>query len=280
MTGLLPRDSLTGVRVGLSASDSPDLGRLGLLPDHFRLALAEIARTVLVGGGTLAYGGHLQPDGHTSFLLREVQRYGPLDEPPLLICLAWQNHRRLPLPELRRLCRDAALHATVVCLDPAGNEVDPAQGRGDDPAPVDESERAPALTAMRAWLARRVDGQVVIGGRRAGFTGRMPGLFEETLLAVEHRTPLYLAGGFGGATWDVARTVGVGDPDFLPAAEQAGPPDPGYRDALARLADRSAGLAENGLSAEENRRLSETHRPGEIAGLVGLGLGRLNAGRR
>ncbi|MGX4656874.1 hypothetical protein ACWCHM_24620 [Micromonospora sp. SCSIO 07396] len=281
MTSLLPRDSLAGVRVGLSSSDSPDLGRLGLLPSHFRLALAEIARTVLIGGGSLAYGGHLDSDGHTSFLLREVQRYGPLDEPPLLICLAWQNHRRMPLPELRRLCRDAALYATVVCLDPNGEEVDPAQGRGDDPAPVAESERAPALTAMRAWLAERVDGRVIIGGRRAGFSGRMPGLFEEALLAVRCRTPLYLVGGFGGATWDLVRTFGLGDPDFIPVVASAdATTDPRYRNALDLLGGGSASVPDNGLSVEENRRLSETHRPGEIAGLVGLGLGRLNVGRR
>ncbi|MFC0006358.1 hypothetical protein [Micromonospora siamensis] len=277
MTSLLPGNALAGVRVGLSASDSPDLARLGLLPNHFRLALAEIARTVLVGGGTLAYGGHLRPDGHTAFLLREVQRYGPLDSPPLLLALAWQNHRQVPLPELRRLRDEAGLYAGTVFLDPAGGEVDPARERGDEPAPVAEADRAPALTAMRSYLAERVDGRVVIGGRRSGFGGRMPGLIEEVLLALDHGTPLYLAGGFGGTTWDILRVLGLGDPDWLPPDEGAEPPDPRYRDAIAQLAARAGDVPDNGLTTQENRRLAETHRPSEIAGLVGLGLGRLHS---
>ena len=56
---LLAADALKGTRIALSASPSPDFERLGLLDTHFRLALAEIARSVLVSGGKLAYGGHL-----------------------------------------------------------------------------------------------------------------------------------------------------------------------------------------------------------------------------
>src|SRR5437764_74799 len=47
---LLAPDALSGVQIALSASESPDLLRLGLLDTHFRLALAETARSVLVGG--------------------------------------------------------------------------------------------------------------------------------------------------------------------------------------------------------------------------------------
>ncbi len=48
---LLPSNALANVRLGISVSDSPDLARLGLLETHFRLALGEIARCVLVSGG-------------------------------------------------------------------------------------------------------------------------------------------------------------------------------------------------------------------------------------
>ncbi len=54
---LLPSNAFTGIRLGISVSDSADLARLGLLETHFRLALGEIARCVLVSGGQLAYGG-------------------------------------------------------------------------------------------------------------------------------------------------------------------------------------------------------------------------------
>ncbi len=101
MTDLLPPDALRGQRIGVSVSQSPDLDRLGLRETHFRLAVAEIARAILVAGGTLAYGGHLDPEGYTSFMVQELQRYSRTDQ-PLRVCLAWQEHRRLLLSELRR----------------------------------------------------------------------------------------------------------------------------------------------------------------------------------
>lgn len=52
---LLPPDALRGMRLGISVSESTDLGRLGLLEEHFRLALGEITRVVLVSGG----GSHM-----------------------------------------------------------------------------------------------------------------------------------------------------------------------------------------------------------------------------
>jgi hypothetical protein len=74
-TFLLPPDALKGVRLGVSVSESPDLTRLGFFEDHLRMALGEIARCVMVSGGTLGYGGHLSPDGYTTFLIHEVHRY-------------------------------------------------------------------------------------------------------------------------------------------------------------------------------------------------------------
>ena len=60
---LLSVDTLTGTRIGISASNSDDLDRLGLLEGHFNLALGELARTTLLLGGRLQYCGHLRPDG-------------------------------------------------------------------------------------------------------------------------------------------------------------------------------------------------------------------------
>ncbi len=48
MIELLPTNGLAGKRIAISASQSADLQRLGLTEVHFRLALGEIARSVLV----------------------------------------------------------------------------------------------------------------------------------------------------------------------------------------------------------------------------------------
>ncbi|MGH3687954.1 MAG: hypothetical protein ACRDRE_24160 [Pseudonocardiaceae bacterium] len=280
---LLPPDALRGMRLGISVSESTDLGRLGLLEEHFRLALGEIARVVLVSGGGLAYGGDLRPGGYTEFLEGELQRYGRRDR-PLLVCLAWQEHRKLSLSDLLQR-RNLGLLGRVVCLDPEGVEIDPAGGRSEAPVLADDPDvRRRALTAMRRYLGERTDGRVLLGGKRRGFHGEIPGLMEEALLALVAHQPLYLAGGYGGVTLDIARILGIADGSWLPPETGAPPADPRFIDGQARLtaltrAPNWCGMR-NGLSDHENRTLATSHRPSDIAALISLGLGRLGLGRQ
>ena len=283
MPELLPSEVLRGARVAISVSESPDLDRLGLLEIHFRLALGEIARCVLVSGGTLAYGGHLRRDGYTTFLIQELQKYGRRDS-PLLICLAWQEHRELKLSELDARQDELGLLGRIVCLDPDGGEMDPARDRGEAAQSIaDTALRRRALTGMRHYMAVRTHGRVLLGGKRSGFQGEIPGLMEEALISFEHAHPVYLAGGFGGVTADIVQALGVDDGAWLPPLADAPSPDPRWEDGRNRLVAHAArpdwtGL-KNGLSDDENRRLAASHRPSDIATLVSLGLGRLrNAG--
>jgi len=280
MPTLLPTEALRGLRIGISVSESPDLERLGLLEIHFRLALAEIARVVLVSGGKIAYGGHLDPTGYTAFLVQELQKYGRRDS-PLLVCLAWQEHRRLSLSELSARNEEIGLLGRIACLDPAGAEVDMAYDRGDVPQPVDDADlRKRSLTSMRRYMGAQTQGRVLLGGKRHGFQGEIPGLMEEALISLDNVQPLYLAGGFGGVTGDIAKALGVDDGNWLPRRPDAPADDPRCVEGRNRLADRATQLGwtglKNGLSKEENKRLAASHRPSDIAALVSLGLGRLH----
>jgi hypothetical protein len=278
MAGLLGADALRGLRIAISVSASPDLDRLGLMEAHFRLTVGELARAVLVSGGTLAYGGHLDPAGYTAFLVAELQRYTRRDR-PLLVSLPWQEHRGLALSELGRRQRAYGQLARVVCLDRDGTPmIDPSEGReeqavaGDD---IDHQTRRSALTQMRRYQVAQTDGRVLIGGRRADFQGDLPGLMEEALLTLEARQPLYLAGGFGGVTVDIIRALGIDDAGWLPHDSQDGNEDSRVVRGRALLHELGTRPPPNGLTEEENRRLATTHRPSEVASLVALGLGRL-----
>ena len=88
--------------------------------------------------------------------------------------------------------------------------------------------------------------RVCLGGRMKGYQGKEPGVMEEARLALTYRRPLYLMGGFGGAT----RLFGT-------------------------ARDHGGGLywkAKNGLSGEEKRELFETTDVDRALGLIGRGM--------
>lgn len=270
---MLAPNALTGLTVGLSVSDSPDLARLGLAEVHLRLALGEIARAVLLAGGSLAYGGRLDPDGYTAFLQGELEKYARRDQ-PLLVCLAWQEHRQLALAELKAAENQLGLHGRVEYLDAEGFPITLDSHRGEAPVAVDDSEvRTLALSGLRRHLTAICDARVLVGGRRSGFQGAMPGVIEEALLAVEAKQPIFLAAGFGGAAADAARTLGVPFQEW-PQIEDAGQAP--WLEQLEMAAQRASWMPEmNGLTRDENVRLAASHRPSDIATLVAVGLGRV-----
>ncbi len=275
---ILPPNALAGIRLGVSVSDSPDLARLGLLETHFRLALGEIARCVLVSGGHLTYGGHLQPDGYTAFLIHELHRYSRRDR-PLRICLAWPEHRKLSASAIKEQQEALGLYGQIDFLDQTGKVIDPYENRMAEPSPeTNEETRKASLTAMRCYMAHHTDARVFIGGKRQGFQSDLPGVVEEALIALESKQPIYLAGGFGGVTTGIIQALNVDDGSWLPEVSDGEPEDERTLKGLNMLAnflkrEDWTGL-NNELSNEENRRLAASHRPSEIAALISLGLGR------
>jgi hypothetical protein len=278
MSPLLPPQALRGKRLALSVSESADLTRLGFVEDHFRLALAEIARVVLVSGGSIAYGGHLRHDGYTVFLVGEQEKYSPVER-PMQVCLAWTEHREMTDKAWDDAMMSMGTAAEAIFLDIDGQPVP----RGKGTAPADETNLpARALTAMRRYMAAQYDGRVLLGGKQHGFKGEMPGIMEEAILTVQAAKPLYLAGGFGGATLALAQCLDERCAAFCPVDTEAPADDPRTLTALKVFAsmanDNGWSLLRNGLTPDENLRLAVTHRPGEIAELVCLGLGRLGMG--
>ena len=275
---ILPPNALAGIRLGVSVSDSPDLARLGLLEIHFRLALGEIARCVLVSGGHLTYGGHLQPDGYTAFLIHELHRYSRRDR-PLHICLAWPEHRKLSVSAIKEQQKALGLYGKFDFLDQTGQVIDPYENRTEESTPETNEQACKAsLTAMRFYMADNTDARVFIGGKRQGFQGDLPGVVEEALITLKYKQPIYLAGGFGGVTTGIIQALDVDDGSWLPEMSDGDPQDERTLKGLNMLTDfpkrKDWTGPDNGLNDEENRRLAASHRPSEIAALISLGLGR------
>lgn len=275
-TSLLPADALRDLHVGVSISNSPDLPTLGLLPRHVELALGEVTRTVLLSGGSVAYGGHLDPGGFTAFLEGEVQKYTRRRDAPLRVYLAWSVHRALPLSAIRATRERLALSGKVVTLDPDGQPIDPTHDRGEGPC-VGEGPNVvrASLTGLREHMNAATHARIVLGGKREGFTGRLPGVIEEAILAVRDDKPLYVAGGFGGAAADIAEELGFLPDSTFPFSRPV--PEAvagGLRELREQLDVAGWRPTDNGLTDDENRRLAVSHRPSDVASLVAVGLAR------
>ena len=215
-------------------------------------------------GGTLVYGGHLREGGFTVFLESEIDRYGG-PQGALHLVIPWSEHRQMTLEQLHRHEDQLSLSTEITYLDANGKDVDLEAGRGDAPAGVDDVPAA--LTGLRRRLVLETHARVLIGGKERGYQGDLPGIVQEAALAIEAGQPLYLAGGFGGATATIAARVAALNDRWPPAEVETdlGP----IEEAI-----RSAGweLTNNGLTAEQNRLLATTHRPSEVASLVAIGL--------
>jgi hypothetical protein len=145
---------------------------------------------------------------------------------------------------------------------------------GKDREEMAEADWAHGLTAMRRFVTRECDARVVMGGRRAGFRGRMPGVLEEALIALEARRPLYVLGGFGGCAGDVAEWLGLRGPSQAVTSGDAAPEVP---EAFVRF---SASDLHNGLTVDENRALASTAHIDQAVTLVLRGLARVVPGER
>lgn len=274
---LVPRDALAGAKVGISVSESADLARLGLRASHCRLAVVELARAVLLAGGTIVYGGDLRHEGFTTLLLDEVRSYAH-GRAALLVCLSADVHHSLTIAEVDEIDRRLGTDARLVLVDADGQSVRPR----DRAARLEPPDSAQALTALRRHMTELTDARVVVGGRLTGYKGSVPGVVEEALLAIEAGQPVYAAGGFGGAALFVAGALGA-DPDvWAPKGVPAGTDDIGAVRGLQSLEKTIKGLGDpplDGLDDDQRKSLAATHRPGEIASLAVLGLSRARIAR-
>lgn len=149
-----------------------------------------------------------------------------------------------------------------------------------------------------------ISARIVLGGKLTGYQGFVPGIFEEALLSLESGSPIYLLGGFGGATEALAEALlaapSAAKPDALREAWQrqntpllarlqdacaSSPPPASVRktsellsalDAAITNAQGNLGKAlNNGLTVAENETLLTTRDMREALGLVHKGLAQL-----
>ena len=199
--------------VALSTSESSDMAVFGFSKGHLREAVAEFAIYLLASGARLAYGGDLRSGGFTKLLFELVMRYGPQEETSDRVTdyLAWPVHIRMIADDLDALDAELQGFAQLALIGDDGGRMSMEDRRMIQSHEPDDDEWSAGLTSMRRVMRQETDARVVLGGRVEDYKGCMPGIAEEALLSFESGQPVFLIGGFGGCTRDIAETLGLVD---------------------------------------------------------------------
>jgi len=196
------------VRVGLSISDARNDGYSSehLHQESLVSLSQDLARHLLARSATLIYGGDLRPDGFTEFILDEARI---LNERVRDSEVHVENHLAWPLyvsePEIIAWrARFNDVMTTLECDIPS--DIDGAVDKAIF-LPPDSPENlyfwSRCLTEMRVDSVSSSTARVCAGGKVSGYKGKMPGVLEEIVIAIEQGRPVFLLGGFGGIVKDV-----------------------------------------------------------------------------
>ena len=265
-------DSRTSKTIAISMSESPDMAALGFSEGHLQEVVAEFAIYLLASGANLAYGGDLRSGGLTELLFELVMRYRRQEDTDTRVIdyLAWPVHVRMKATDLDARAAELQGFAQLALIGQDGRWMSMEDRHALPSHEPDEREWGTGLTAMRRTMQRETNARVVLGGRVEGYKGDMPGIAEEALLSLESGQPLFLIGGFGGCTRDIAETLGLVD-----TWAGSRPAWPG-RQQFKRYTQNNL---HNGLSSEENQVLARTPHLNQAVTLVMQGLRQLHNGR-
>jgi len=247
----VPWPPLSGMRVALSLSISPDLAREfaeispkfegsrsnGILLSHMDGAIAYLTLSLIRGGATLGFGGRLRSTSYAGFLADLVSTHKQTAQSQRDILFSYLTP--FSGPE-----EDGEVDATLI---------DDIRGPEPSSACSMEARRALDFSAMRYRMGRECAARVIMGERTTpeltrddhGYVGRFPGQAEEAFQSLAAGKPIYVTGGFLGVSGLVARAL-CGRIEDLPKEEQwlRSP----HHQSLCREFD-SARLAEWGLPA-------------------------------
>jgi hypothetical protein len=296
-------------------SESTDIQRLGFDELHFRDAMVDLSRYLLIKGATLVYGGHLGDEGYTQVLFELVRAHHCLEGiarvERIVNTIGW------PLPYSQQLI---AKYNQVATLKRIGRPPDldacPGKAVADvveaSPFPADQSPEyrycwARGMTNMRESQVASEGGiaaRIILGGKlgppgqgpgsdEKWYAGRIPGVLEEVVLSAQAGEPVFLIGAFGGAaalaidllegrdrpeaTWDYQRRAPHAQA-MRDLYHQCGQPWWDYPEMVQLLRDTGPAGINPLLSADENRELFHTRNIARMVELILTGLSRIGGG--
>ncbi len=290
--------AFAGISIGISISDPEpeELLNIGQTNKHLISLSQTIARHLLFRDATVVYGGDLRPGGFSEFLCEEakvVQDRLQASTPKIQNYLAWPIYTNIDEPTLDWNAKNNKV-VKIIKVEPS-EKVQKNHDKEIFLRPVGAINCfawSLCLTKMRKEMIGQCNYRISAGGRFSGYKGKYPGVFEEIIISLREKKPLYLLGGFGGVTskvcellvsgtipeeltkeWQLHHNAGykeISDLFELDSEEK----DISYESIVQEISNIGiAGLSENnGLSEEENRILFNSKFIDEIILLILQGI--------
>lgn len=191
------------LKVAISISESQDIEKFNQRLYHLRSFIVELARYLLVFNSNLMYGGDIRYDKEFNFaeiIAQLVMSYNSEYTGNVIVT----NYTSYPYYEKISDDLKTDLLDIVEFVDIKPYDKYDLQN-------IEEIEKsyitAETLTMMREVMTEEMDIKIVAGGKDTNFSGKYPGILEEAYLAMVKEKPVFLIGGFGGATKKIIDTL-------------------------------------------------------------------------
>ncbi len=278
-------DVLRGRVIQISISESEDLEKLGYGQSHLIDAKIEIARHLLSAECKLMYGGDFRKNGFTNILIDLVEAYSNRDNTPHFHSYVnWPNDKGLTTKLKASFSEKIEVHqpglpADITSTLSRKNYLQPKE-------PKHHYVWARALTYMREKMIESSNAHIALGGAITKYKGKYPGVIEEIYLASNKNQPIFLIGTFGGAASAIYKMM-TGSLDVIQSpssslSKQAieffnkNKPKTESNIDFEEVAKHFSKIGveglNNGLSVDENERLSKSPHLPEIISLILKGL--------
>lgn len=199
---------LHGKRIAISVSVCEELEALGLSSQHLDDISIEIARYLIVNGATLLYGGDLRQGGFTKLFAELSYQYKFLSdrERRFVNYFSFPNSLSVTVEEKANFIKQQVEPVILEIPEHLG-AIDKVRKYEPFSNLEDRFIFSECFSDMRIRMANESDARILLGGKQKGYLGYIPGIIEEAYQSLKAGKPIYLIGGFGGATKSLINVI-------------------------------------------------------------------------
>jgi hypothetical protein len=200
--------SISGKKIAISVSINEDLERNGLSEQHINDISIEIARYIISNGGTGLYGGDLRNGGFTKYFSELSNQYKIEND------RTFRFVNYFPFPNFKEITSEIQIEFKSKQIKPEILPL-PKVLKGIDTNkefnPFNNCEDryiySECFKEMRIKMAKDCHARIIVCGKIQNYLGYIPGVIEEALYTLLEKKPLYLVGGFGGASEKLIKLI-------------------------------------------------------------------------